>query len=49
MGTKMNDKWVNHSHELAQAKQQVGQCIVGALLVHRQAMGKHGLTGFTKA
>jgi hypothetical protein len=24
MGTKMNDKWVNYSHRLAQIKQQVG-------------------------
>ncbi len=24
MGTRMNDKWVNYSHGLAQTKQQVG-------------------------
>ncbi len=34
---------INYSHRLAQTKQQVGQCIVGALLVHGQATSKHEL------
>ncbi len=46
---KKIDKQVNYSHEPAKTKQQVGQCIVGALLVHGQATGKHRLTKFTTA
>jgi hypothetical protein len=34
MGTKKNDKLVNYSHKPAQTKQQVGLCVVRALLVH---------------
>jgi hypothetical protein len=49
MGTRKNDEQVNYSHRPAQTKQQVGKCVVGALLVHGQAMGKHELTIFTMA
>ncbi len=49
MGTKMSDKHINYSHKLAQTKKQVGQCIVGTLLVHGRAMGKHKFTKFTMA
>jgi hypothetical protein len=42
MGTKTSDKQINYSYELAQTKQQVG-----ALLVHRQATGKHEPTKLT--
>jgi hypothetical protein len=34
MGTWTNDEWVNYSHKPAKTKQQVGWCVVGALLVH---------------
>jgi hypothetical protein len=34
MGTKKSDKQFNYSHGPAQTKQQVGQCRIGALLVH---------------
>jgi hypothetical protein len=44
MGIRKSDKQVNYSHRLAQAKQQVGQCVVKTFLVHKRAMGKHGLT-----
>ncbi len=44
MGTKNINKQLNYSHKLAQTKQQVSLCIAIALLVHGQAMGKHGLT-----
>jgi hypothetical protein len=37
MGTRTNDKHVNYSYVFTQTKQQVCQCIVGALLVHGQA------------
>jgi hypothetical protein len=49
MGTRKGDKQVNYSHRLAQTKQQVGQHVVGALLVHGRTTGKHGLTRFTMA
>ncbi len=49
MGTRKIDKQVTYSHELAQTKQQVGQCVVGSLLVHEQATGKHELTRLTTA
>jgi hypothetical protein len=49
MGVRMSDKWVNYSHGPTQIKQQVGYCVVGALLVHGGAMGKHGLTRFIVA
>jgi hypothetical protein len=49
MGIRKSDKQVNYSHELARTKQQVAQCIVGALLVHGRTTGKHELTKFTKA
>ncbi len=39
MGIRTNDKRVNYSHKPTQTKQQVGQCMVGALLVHGRAMG----------
>jgi hypothetical protein len=45
----MSDKQFIYSHEPAQTKQQVGYYIIGALLVHGQAMGKHKLTRFTMA
>ncbi len=47
MGTRKIDKKLNYSHGFAQTKQQVGYYIVGALLVHEQAMGKHELTKLT--
>jgi hypothetical protein len=34
MGTRTSDKWVNYSYGLVQTEQQVGECIVGAFLVH---------------
>ncbi len=34
-GDQNNDKGVNYSHKFAQTKQQIGQCVVGALLVHK--------------
>ncbi len=37
MGTRKIDKQLNYSHEPTQTKQQIGQCITGALLVHGQA------------
>ncbi len=47
MGIRMNDKQVNYSHECAQTKQQVTQCVVETLLMHKQAMGIHRLTKLT--
>ncbi len=54
MKTRTNDKWVNYSYGPTQTKQQVGQCVVGALLVygfttgiHRFTTSIHGLTRFT--
>jgi hypothetical protein len=44
MGTKKSDKQVNYSHWPAQTKQQVGYCIVGAFLVHKQTTSKRGFT-----
>jgi len=44
MGTTMSDKQFNYSLGPAQTKQQIGQCIIRALLVHERAMGKHRLT-----
>jgi len=38
---------INYSHGPAQTKQQVGQCIIRALLVLRRAMGKLKFTRFT--
>jgi hypothetical protein len=40
MGTRESDKQVDYSHGLAQTKQQVGKCVVGAFLVHGRATGK---------
>ncbi len=37
------DKKINYSHKLAQTKQQVGQCVARALLVHGRSTNKHGL------
>jgi len=34
MGIRKNDKQINYSHKPTQTKQQVGQCIVGTILVH---------------
>ncbi len=48
-GIRINDKWVNYSHKFAQTKQQVSWCIVGTLLVHKQATSKHKLTRLTTA
>ncbi len=42
-------KQINYSQGPAQTKQQVGQCVVGTLLVHKRAMGKHGFTRLTTA
>ncbi len=44
MGTRRSDKQFNFSHGPAQTKQQVGQCILRTLLVHRLTTSKHGLT-----
>jgi hypothetical protein len=41
MVIKTNDKWVNYSHGPTQTKQQVGKCVVGTFLVHKQATDKH--------
>jgi hypothetical protein len=49
MGNRTNDKWVNYSYELAQTKQQVGYCVIGTILVHKQAKGIHVLTRLTTA
>ncbi len=49
MGTRKIDKQLNHSHGPTQTKQQVGQCIIEALLVHEQVTGKHELTRLTTA
>ncbi len=46
---RKNDKQVNYSHEPIQTKQQVGQCVVGAFLLHGRTRGKHGLTRLTMA
>ncbi len=47
MGIGMSDKHVNYSYQSTQTKQQVGQCIVGAFLVHEQAAGIHEFPIFT--
>ncbi len=47
IGITKNDKQINYSHGLAQTKQQVGQCIVGAFLVYRLTTGKHGFKKLT--
>jgi len=49
MRIKTNDKQVNYSHGPAQTKQQVGECVAKALLVHGQTMSKHELTKLTIA
>ncbi len=49
MKTRTNNKLVNQSHELAQTKQEVGKCRVGALLVHKRITCIHGLTKLTIA
>jgi hypothetical protein len=41
-------KSINYSHEPTQTKEQVGWCIVWALLVHGWSMGKHRLTRLTR-
>ncbi len=43
MGTRKIDKQLNYSHGPAQTKQQVGQCIVKALLVHKRTTSEHKL------
>jgi hypothetical protein len=43
MGTKKIDKQLNYSHGLAQTKQQVGQCIIEAFLMHGRVTNKHKL------
>ncbi len=47
MGIKKSDKRINYLHKPAQTKVQVGQCIVGTLLVHGRTMSKHELTRLT--
>ncbi len=47
MGIRMSDKRVNYSHELAQIKQEVGYCIVGALMVHEWTTSIYKLIRFT--
>jgi len=47
MGIKTSDKHVDYSYQYAQTKQQVGKCIIGALLVHERATNIHGLTKLT--
>jgi hypothetical protein len=47
MGTRISDKHVNYSHELAQTKQQVDYYVVGTLLVHGRTTGIHRLTRLT--
>jgi hypothetical protein len=47
MGTRTNDKEVNYSHGFAQTKQQVGSCVVEALLVHKQTINIHRFTRLT--
>jgi hypothetical protein len=49
MRTRKINKQLNYSHGPAQTKQQVGWCIVKALLVQGRAMGKHEFTRFTTA
>jgi hypothetical protein len=49
MGIRKIDKQVNYSHELAQTKQQVGQCEVGTTLVHGWTTSKHELIRLTTA
>jgi len=49
IGTRKNDKRVNCSHGSAQNKQQIGWCIVVAMLVHRRTTSIHELTRFTTA
>jgi hypothetical protein len=48
MGIRTSDKRINYSQKLAQTKQQVGKCTVGALLVHGRATGKHEFTKFIR-
>jgi hypothetical protein len=43
-GIRTIDKWVNYSHKLAQTKQQVGECVIVAFLVHGRATHIHKLT-----
>ncbi len=47
--TRMSDKRFNYSHGLAQTKQQVGQCKVETLLVHKRTTSKHELTRLNTA
>jgi hypothetical protein len=49
MGTRMNYKLVNYSHELTHTKQQVDWCIIGTFFVHGRAMGNHKVTRLTMA
>jgi hypothetical protein len=44
---RTSDKRVNYSHGPAQTEQHVGWCVVGTLLVHKQAIDIHKLTKFT--
>jgi hypothetical protein len=48
-GTRKNDKHLITHTDLHKTKQQVGLCIVGALLVLGQAMGKLRLIRLTTA
>jgi hypothetical protein len=47
MKTRMSDKQINYSYRFAQTKQQVGYCIVGALLVHERTTRVHRLRKLT--
>ncbi len=49
IGTRKNDKQINYSHIPTQIKQQVGQCIMKTLLVHKQTTSKHRFTRLTTA
>jgi len=48
-GTRKSDKQVNYSHKPTQTKQEIGSCIVGALVVHGRPTNKHEFTRFTTA
>ncbi len=49
MGTRITNKWINCSHKPAQPKQQVGYCMVGALLIHGLVTSIHWFTRLTMA
>jgi hypothetical protein len=49
MGIRKINKQLNHSHGPTQTKQRLGQCIAGALLMHRRATSKHKFIWLTMA